>query len=160
SITGATRSLTRQADISDSEPTWSHDGARLAFVRTKREHTAKQSALFTVKANGDDLENISGWSKDKTYRVPSWAPGNKRLAYEEISSSSGKIFIKNLASGNVSACTELSYISQAPLLAWSPSGRKLLFNDSEGQVYTVWIDGTHRAVISDGDSYGASWSPD
>lgn len=119
-----------------------------------------KARYLRVKANGDDLKNISGWSKDKTYRVPSWAPGSKRLAYEEISSSSAKILIKNLANGNVRELTKLSDVSQLPLLAWSPSGQKLLFNDSDGQIYTIWADGTRLAVISDGDSYGASWSPD
>lgn len=38
--------------------------------------------------------------------------------------------------------------------------RNFYFNDSDGQIYTIWADGTRRAVISDGDSYGASWSPD
>lgn len=47
SISGTARNLTRQPDISDSEPAWSYDGARLAFVRTKGEHAARQSALFT-----------------------------------------------------------------------------------------------------------------
>lgn len=129
-------------------------------MRTKQEPSGKQSALFTVKANGDDTKNISGWSKNKMYRVPSWAPGGNRLAYQEIDSSSAKIFIKNLANGNVRELTELANVSQPPLLAWSPSGKKLLFNDSEGQIYTIWADGTRRAVISDGDGYGASWSPD
>lgn len=159
-LTGTTRAMTRQSSMSDSEPVWSYDGTRIAFVRTKQVHGSKQSAVFTIKTDGDELKNISGWSVNKSYRVPSWAPDSKRLAYEEITSSSARILTKNFVNGSVRELATLSDISQPPLLAWSPSGKKLLFNDSEGQVYTIWADGTHRTVISDGDSYGASWSPD
>ena len=55
---------------------------------------------------------------------------------------------------------QLSDVIASSKVAWSPNGKKLLFNDSDGQVYTIWADGTHRAVISDVDSYSAAWSPD
>ncbi len=158
--TGNMKNVTRQSAISDSEPVWSYDGTQLAFVRTKQHAGGKQSAVFTIKPNGDDLKNISGWSTKNSFRVPTWAPDNKRLAYEEINDSSVKIVIKNFTNGSTRMLTELSEVSQPPLLAWSPGGKKLLFNDSEGQVYTIWADGSHRAVISDGDSYQAVWSPD
>ena len=157
--TGATQDITRSARVSDSSPVWSSEG-HLAFVRTKQEPGATRSAVFSVRVSSNDLINVSGWSKNKSHRVPSWSPDNKRLAYEEIDEATARILIKNLENGDAHVLTEMSDTSHSPLLSWSPSGKKLLFNDSEGQIYTIWADGTHRSIISDGDSYGASWSPD
>lgn len=159
-FTGATHNITNQSDASESSPAWSYDGTRLAFVRTKQERGNKLSAVFTVKAAGDETKNVSGWSADTSYRAPSWAPDNKRLIYEEVGKSNARLLIKDLVGGRVRELTKVSDATQSPLLRWSPNGQKILFNDSEGQVYTIWADGSHRTVISDGDSYVASWSPD
>lgn len=38
--------------------------------------------------------------------------------------------------------------------------KKFSIKTAVNEVYTIWPDGSHRTVISDGDSYSASWSPD
>jgi Tol biopolymer transport system component len=67
------------------------------------------------------------------------------------------LLIKNLTSGNIRQLTELSDNVESSV-SWSLSN-KILFSDSQDEVYTIWPDGSHRSVISDGESRDASWSP-
>jgi Tol biopolymer transport system component len=64
-----------------------------------------------------------------------------------------------LSGGSATVITTLSD-PIAATVAWSPSSEKILYQDSKNETYTIWSDGTRRAVLSDGDSYDASWSPD
>jgi Tol biopolymer transport system component len=79
--------------------------------------------------------------------------------YEQFGPGQKGLLIKNTLNGNVRQLTVLSDDIDSGV-TWSPNGKKLLFNDSADQVYTIWPDGSHRAVISDGDSRNAVWSPD
>jgi Tol biopolymer transport system component len=152
------RRLTRVSRYSESSPVWSADGMRIAFVRQERTGQ-KRSAVFTVKPSGSGEVNVSGWAKDGGYRDPSWAPGSERLVYEHFGTGPGTLLIRNIRNGSVRQLTTVT-AGTISHVAWSPNGKKILFNDSPNEVYTIRPDGSHRTVISDGDSYQASWSPD
>lgn len=148
----------RDKSVLDSEPTWSADGSKLAFVRTKT--AAKQRAVFSVNIGGQSAVEISGWSRSKSYRAPSWSPSGKEIVYEEYDASSARLVIKDIQHGSVRELTRLSDVTESSHVTWSPKGNKILFRDSTNELYTIWTDGDRRAVISDGDSYEGSWSPD
>lgn len=152
--TGHKTLVTNDAHYQDSSPAWSADG-RLAFVRapkTKQHH----SAIFI--SNGRYQTNVSGWPKDGGYRYPSWSPDAHQLVYEHYGVKQHALLVRTMHTGKVRQLTTLSD-AVASHVVWSPSGAKILFNDSANEVYTIWPDGSHRAVISDGESYAASWSP-
>lgn len=142
--------------MSDGDPQWSSDGTKLAFVRTKSDG---QKAVYSVRV-GQNPRSVSGWARDKNYRAPSWAPSGRQIVYEEYTETSARLLVKNLAAHSVRELTSLSDITNSPQAAWSPSGKKILYRDSAQELYTIWPDGTHRAVISDGESYDGSWSSD
>lgn len=150
------RLLSQVKGYKDSDPVWSADGATIAFTRTAANG---RSAVYVVKVANAKETNISGWSRDTNYRSPSWSPGGDRLAYETYSGAAGQLVIKTIKTGGVSVVTDLSEVTTSADVAWSPNGKKILFKDSSNEIYTIWPDGSHRAVISDGDSYQASWSP-
>ena len=150
--------IPRDKSVLDSDPTWSSDGSKIAFVRTKT--VTKQRAVFSVKVGSQSVVGISGWSELKNYRAPSWSPSGKEIVFEEYDVSSARLVIKNLQFGSVRELTHLSDVTESSHAAWSPKGYKILFRDSVNELYTIWTDGNRRAVISDGDSYVGSWSPD
>lgn len=152
--------ITRGQGTKDSTPVWSPDGSHIAFVR--KQTSNQQSAIFTIQPNGQHERNITGWTSAGGYRTPSWAPEGTRLVYEHfVPGSSSKLFIKDIKDSGAKE-KELAMTSEEipsrPL--WSPDGKRILFSDSASEMYTIWPDGSHRTVISDGDSRGGTWSPD
>lgn len=144
--------------VTDSNPVWSADGSKLAFVRT--DNATKRSAVYVARIGSQMTVKIAGWSDTKSYRAPSWSPDGTRIVYEEYDATSARLLIKSTVTGVVRELTSLSDVTESSNATWSPSGKKILFRDSTNELYTIWPDGTHRAVISDGDSYNGAWSPD
>ncbi len=149
------KKLTEVRGYNEHSPMWSPDGLHIAFVRESN----KQSALFIVRANGSTEINVTGWANNAGYASPSWSPDGNKLVYEKYTADQSNLFIKDLRSGEVKKLVELSDPIRSHV-AWSPNGKKILYNDSNNEIYTIWPDGSGRTVISDGDSYNAAWSPD
>jgi dipeptidyl aminopeptidase/acylaminoacyl peptidase len=61
----------------DSNPSWSPDGRRLAFMRRRNRHV--QARLFVMEADGSFQTNLRAIGD--TYSRPSWSPDGARLAY-------------------------------------------------------------------------------
>jgi Tol biopolymer transport system component len=142
----------------ETSPVWASDNETIAFTRHEL-FGQKRSAVFTIQSSGYLLRNVSGWSQTHSFRSPSWAPDCQRLVYERFTKNDSSLLIKNLKTNK---SYELTSIESGTIAQprWSPNGKKILFNESPGQVYTIWPDGSHRTVISDGDSYFGDWSPD
>lgn len=142
----------------DSFPCWSRDGSRLAFVRTQQRPFGAQNAIFTVNSLGSNETNVSGWSKKDAYASPSWSPDGTQLVFEKRMEDKRDLIIHNMRTGQTRTLTTLSDDVDSHV-SWSPNGKKLLYNDSRNEIYTIWPDGSHRTVISDGESHQAAWSP-
>lgn len=147
------KKLTDALGYRDDSPVWSSDGSRLAFVRKEKTGIMK-SAIFITKKDGSVI-NLSGWGY---FRSPSWSPSGRELVYEQYGGVEHTLHIKNVNTSEMRTLTTLSDAVESHV-SWSPGGKKILYSDSSNEIYTIWPDGSHRAVISDGDSYSASWSP-
>lgn len=145
--------------VVEGSPVWSRDGKWLAFVRAQSQH----SAVFVVSPYDPwrRAVNVTGWKNGTLYRSPTWAPDAKRLAYEKVTAGGGEVVVKTLATGAAASITEISDVTESAELKWSPHGHKLLFKDSENELYTIRPDEPERrATIADGDSYDGAWSSD
>ena len=106
------------------------------------------------------VDAIRSWTAHEAYRSPSWSPDGSNIAYETLDSASAQLVVTDLDHARTRSLVALSDITAFRHITWSPTGKKILYNDSENELYTIWADGSHRSTISDGDSYDGSWSPD
>jgi Tol biopolymer transport system component len=159
---GTNRTMLTYALLSsERSPAWSYDGSQVAIARDIKglDGVVKMSGIVAVKSSGFVEKSVSGWSFDARFDSPSWSPNNHELVYEKDTGEQRQLHIKNLHSGTERLVTTLSDDVDSHA-AWSPSGAKILYNDTASEMYTIWPDGTHRATIADGESFAGAWSPD
>ena len=149
-----TKELTAGAD--DIHPTWSPDGKRLAFERTKK--------IYVVGADGNDVHIVSkGAANDGD---PAWSPDGKWIAFvrKQPGSVEREIWIMRPGGSDSRRVTTLHGTSINP--AWSPDGSKLAFaSDIAGSLYDLYVvdvDGkpVRRLTRSGPDTFEPAWSPD
>lgn len=140
-------------------PSWSADSLTLAFTQTQSENGETKSALLSVRTDTQQKTLLAGWSTDALFRSPSWAPDGNHIVFEQYDQTSSSLFIRDLSRHTTRLLTTLSDVTASSQASWSPSGKKIAYADSSNEIYTIWPDGSHRSVISDGDSYDATWSP-
>ena len=144
---------------SDSQPAWSPNGTRLAFVRCCL-HGVHQIYVMDV-AHGGAPVNVSTSSRNQT--APAWGPNGTRLAFV----SSGGIWRMSSNGENQVKISPNGVRDADP--TWS-SSNSIAFtrccpNDAKQTVWTMRPDGTHEQqeiTLTDEDesAHGPDWSPD
>jgi Tol biopolymer transport system component len=138
------------------QPSWSPDGARIAF-QGYRDGTWR---IWSVTPDGRDLKALTSGSFDD--REPAWSPDGTRIAFSSDRSGNYDVWVLEIASGRVSRVTTHAANDFQP--AWSPDGRELAFVSSRTPspgVYAATLDGRERLVAASPGNVGApSWSPD
>ncbi|MCP9495272.1 MAG: SBBP repeat-containing protein [Pyrinomonadaceae bacterium MAG19_C2-C3] len=172
----------------ESEPVWSPDSTRLAFVRG----TDGTSEIFIVNSDGTGLRQLT--TNNSPDNSPTWSPDGTRIAYRSGGESGGRasgIYIANVdGSGEMRVSegssprwspdgarlaisrgffgTSLIYIDgSAPvniplpsMIEWSPDGSKFVYR-KEGGIYIANIDGTGETLVAaEQSAVTPAWSPD
>ncbi len=156
---------------SESLPTWSPDGARIAFVRSQQD----LETLVTVRPNGTDMMNIAtvpqmGTSNlssgDARGRWISWSPDGSQILFQKSP------FLLVDADGSSVKTTDAgpgAYATWSPdgsriaaLLPDSASGVKLFTVNSDGsdlRVLVRWDDRSNRLIAAQGQPAPAGFGP-
>jgi Tol biopolymer transport system component len=138
----------------DMRPTWSPDGARIAFVST-RDGNAE---IYVMNADGTGETNITNdTTNDDT---PSWSPDGTKILFTSSRDSlgSGQSEIYTMTPTGASVTPVL--VGYNP--EWSPSGTRFLFERAS----QIWISsvpdtsGTRQATSSAEFHFTPGWSPD
>lgn len=117
-------------------PSWSPDGARLAYVSF--EHG--KSVIFVQDIRSGGREQIAAHAGINS--APAWSPDGKRLAMTLSKDGDPEIYVMELDSGTLRRLTDNKGIDTEP--AWSPDGRQLAFTSDRGgnpQIYQIPADG-------------------
>ena len=124
------RRLTRSPQ-NDSDPVWSPDGQKIAFVRVDR----GLADIYVVNADGSGLRRLAhaiaftpmpGGSGGGWRANPAWSPDGRRIAFVSNRRGNFDIFVVNVDDG-----IGLRKLSRSPRNdydpAWSPDGRAIAF---------------------------------
>lgn len=110
--------VSQAAGTDSAHPSWSPDGTKLTFASNPTGHYD----IFVVDANGSRLTNLtSGADFPSDASVPVWSPDGTRIAFVY-----GGLLWSMSADGTGAA--PVSSISASTAFAWSPDGKKLVFD--------------------------------
>ncbi len=143
-------------------PSWSPDGARIAYVQ--RPMRSDNSHIYLIDAGGGETTRLT--RTDGAYRTPVWSPDGTRLAFSDGGVGNSDIFIVNSDGSGLINVTQSPAYDAGP--SWSPDGARLAFfsdrDDKDLEVYVVDVDGRNLRRLTNqlfgGGSSGPVWSPD
>jgi dipeptidyl aminopeptidase/acylaminoacyl peptidase len=148
---GEAKQITKGDDWSDSDPQWSPDGKRIAFVsnRTGKEYDEDRNAdVWVINADGGGaLTKIS--DHDESDNQPRWSPDGKSIAFtgELHDRDHPKIWLAPATGGAPStlAANNLDLIPGG--LQWSDDGESLYFETGvKGELHLFRVDVGTKAV--------------
>ncbi len=137
---------------------WSPNGTKIAFWLCSDEPPVRDSEVYVMNADGTGLTNVSNHPEPDVVLcqtdAPSggiaWSPDSERLVFYSGRDPEG-LYVVN-ADG-----TDLRYLTDGALPAWSPSGDSIVFAASqfpifeaewEVPIYSINPDGSNRRLLN------------
>lgn len=138
-------------------PTWSPDGAQIAYVSFER----RKSIVFVHNLKDGTRKVLANF--DGSNSAPAWHPDGKRLAVALTRDGSSQIYLVNGDGSGIQRLTHTTSIDTEP--SFSPDGRTLLFTSDRGgspQIYRMAAGGGDAERMTFEGSYNTSprFSPD
>lgn len=149
--TGASKQITSGDDWNDTDPQWSPDGTRIAFVsdRTgKAFEDSRNTDVWVIAADGGALTKISDHAEAD--RSPRWSPDGKTIAFvgsAKEDSSHPKIWLTPSA-GNATSVLAAKDLDLIPgELDWAEGGRAIYFETGiKGEYHLFRVDLASKEV--------------
>jgi len=159
---GAPTRLTRNV-ASDSNPSWSADGKRIAFESNRRGNPRRyeDSDVYVMRADGTGIRQLT--FSNAFDGDPAWSWLNQ-IAFESERTGSSDVWVIDSDGSDETQLTKTAAFDGDP--AWSPEGSRIAFTSSrdngDREIYVMNADGSGQTRLTNtpGFDENPSWSPD
>jgi Tol biopolymer transport system component len=148
----------------DSEPSWSPDGTRIAFISGRDDPDPLDrylaSFIYVMNADGSGVTRIT-FGKGGDYR-PVWSPDGTRIAFYSFAEGTSNIYTVHPDGSGRTRITNDPAGATDP--AWSPDGTRIAFTSYQGggaNISVMQADGSGVTQLTfTGHDINPAWSPD
>ena len=155
---GSSRARLTDNDAAETTPSWSSDGARIAFA----------SNLFggwdihVIDIDGTDQKRLTTSAADDL--LPAWSPDGSRIAFVSNRDGSSEIYVVRLDGSQPERLTTDSRVNEISGVSWSPDGLSIAFaatRDADTDIFVFSLrDGTESQITTaSGADLWPSWGP-
>ncbi|MGI8854927.1 MAG: TolB family protein [Thermomicrobiales bacterium] len=151
---------TQKAKGNDSDPQWSPDGSRIAFVSDR---DGGGTDIWVMNADGMGARNVTHTAGDDF--SPRWSPDGKRIAFTSFRDSDAEIYVMNADGTEQTNLTKSDGDDLQP--AWSPDGARIAFVSERGKkpraLYALSLDAPKNPTSLAAppcDVASPAWAPD
>jgi Tol biopolymer transport system component len=156
---GSEQTRLTENDTSDTYPSLSPDGSKIAFVRLSNQ--VDNLDIYVMNSDGSELTRLTENHKSDTY--PSWSPDGSKIAFSSGASNNLDIYVMNADGSEQTRLTDNPTMNLRP--SWSPEGSEIAFSSNRDGNYEIYImssDGSEQTRLTENDTADSypSWSPD